>query len=179
MLHDLQKQKLIRFFRVMDRDGDGVLDPADFDRVAESLAAAHGWEAGSPEYERSKLMQRASWQRLEPNTSAESVDLRRFLAYTSALLYNPGEYDQAVRAIAASTFDALDADGDDRITIEEQRQFYRAYGIDPALADRVFPTLDTNGDGYLSRAELEDVMSEFFFSADPRAPANLFFGPWM
>jgi Ca2+-binding EF-hand superfamily protein len=43
-------------------------------------------------------------------------------------------------------------------------------------AEKCFDKIDLNGDGYVSRSELVDLVGQFYLSSDPTAPGNLLFG---
>jgi Ca2+-binding EF-hand superfamily protein len=47
--------------------------------------------------------------------------------------------------------------------------------IDSSQAPEIFKALDKNGDGQLTRAELQETLLEFYLSNDG-APGNSFFG---
>ena len=51
MLTDLQKRKLAHLFTVMDANGNGRLEWADYERIAANMAETRGWEPGSERYD--------------------------------------------------------------------------------------------------------------------------------
>lgn len=44
--------------------------------------------------------------------------------------------------------------------------------------DEVFPRLDLDGDGYLSRAEFGELWADFWRGDDPASPGQWVFGPF-
>jgi Ca2+-binding EF-hand superfamily protein len=80
--------------------------------------------------------------------------------------------------VAGLIFDTFDLDGDQRVSLEEWREFFRCYSIDPAEADKCFHRYDLNGDGHVSRPELADLVRQFYLSSDPDAPGNYLFGTY-
>ncbi|MCW2948972.1 MAG: calcium sensor EFh [Actinoallomurus sp.] len=48
--------------------------------------------------------------------------------------------------------------------------------FDPMDADEIFPLLDLNGDGYLSRDEFTRLWTQFWVGDDPEAPGTWVFG---
>ena len=59
-----------------------------------------------------------------------------------------------VAAEADEVFDAIDANGDGAISLEELRSHLAGSGYSPAAVQAMFDGLDTNGDGSVSRDEL-------------------------
>ena len=59
-----------------------------------------------------------------------------------------------VAAEADEVFDAIDANGDGAISLEELRSHIAGSGYSPAAVQAMFDGLDTNGDGSVSRDEL-------------------------
>ena len=177
MLSDLQRQKLAHLFHVMDADGNGRMEAADLDRIARDLADKRGLD---PQSERARAL-RAShegmWREVQPFVRGDGLSLDGFIAYHERILPEPGAFESSIGTLSDLVFTTLDADDDGRITIDEQRKFFEAYGIDPDLADTVFPMWDTDENGFVSTAELAEVVRQFFYSADPDSPGNWLFGP--
>ena len=59
-----------------------------------------------------------------------------------------------VAAEADEVFDAIDANSDGAISLEELRSHIAGSGYSPAAVQAMFDGLDTNGDGSVSRDEL-------------------------
>lgn len=178
MLTPLQKQKLIHLFHVMDSDRNGQVEWADYERIAVSIAGTRGHEPGSLEFEELMEQYRYGWEQAAPFADEKGISAERWLEYNDAMLRTPGIYDALVQPIAGMIFDTFDADGDQRVTVQEWREFFRCYSIDPNEADLCFEKYDLNGDGYVSRSELVDLVGQFFLSSDPSAPGNYLFGSY-
>jgi Ca2+-binding EF-hand superfamily protein len=179
MLTDVQKEKLAHLFKVMDSDQNGFVAWDDYQRLATNIASSRGWKAGSDQFEQLMGQYKFGWEQATPFADKKKgMDLERWYAYNDALLSTPGIYDALVRPAAHMIFDTFDVDGDQKVTVKEWREFFRAYSIDPAQADKCFGKYDLNGDGYVSRSELVDLVGQFYLSSDPGAPGNLLFGPY-
>lgn len=178
MLTDVQKRKISHLFSVMDSDGNGHLEWADYERIAGNMAATRGWEPGSEKYEELMGRYRQGWEQSAPFLQNDGMNLEQFQAMSDHLMGMPGAYDLVVRSAAETIFDTFDVDEDGRVSIDEWKLFFRAYGIDEAHADTCFPKYDVNGDGYVSRQELVDIVAQFYMSSDPDAPGNWLFGPF-
>ncbi|MYR41536.1 EF-hand domain-containing protein, partial [Streptomyces sp. SID5910] len=84
---------------------------------------------------------------------------------------------EAVTATADTIFDAVDENGDGRISRgEHQRLIDTWHGRSMATED-VFDRLDQDGDGYLGRAEFALLWTQFWISDDPTEPGNVMCGP--
>jgi Ca2+-binding EF-hand superfamily protein len=176
MLTDVQKKKFTHLFGVIDSDSSGRIEWDDYDRIVRNIASVRGYRSDSPEFEALMGQYRADWEQAQPFVEDGGLSLENWLAYNDAMLSTPGVYDALVRTTAEMIFDTFDLDGDQKVTVEEWREFFRCHSIDPAEADRCFGSYDLNGDGYVSRSELVDLVGQFFMSSDPAAPGNKLFG---
>jgi hypothetical protein len=176
MLTEVQKEKLTHQFHVMDGDGNGRLEWADYQRIVDNIAATRGHEPGSLEYEGLMGQYRYGWEQAQPFVVDGAMEVEKWLEYNDALFRQPGIYDSLVRPVARMIFDTFDGDGDGKVSLEEWRGFFACYSIDPSEADACFGGLDLDGDGYVSRSELVDLVGQFFLSSDPSAPGNHLFG---
>ncbi|CCQ60788.1 Calcium-binding EF-hand [Crocosphaera watsonii] len=70
----------------------------------------------------------------------------------------------------------MDFSRDDRVSLDEFKQFYQIYEIDPQEAAQAFVHLDLNQDGYLTKDELTSLFQEFFYSENPQSPGNWLWG---
>ncbi len=176
MLTDVQKQKLAHQFRVMDSDRNGYIEWADYDRIVKNITGTRGFKPGMQEYEALLGQYRYGWEQAAPFADEKGLSLQRWLDYSDGVLSTPGIYDTLVRPTAGMIFDTFDLDGDQKVSVKEWREFFRCYSIDPDEADGCFEKYDLNGDGYVSRSELIDLVGQFYLSSDPGAPGNYLFG---
>lgn len=177
MLSELQKKKIMRQFEVFDADGNGYLEAADMDRIAERVASIRGWSKDSPSFAALHKLYEYGVEAAQPFMDDQGrVDRDAYLKFYDKTLNAPGAYNAVVGQLAEFLFTVLDADGDGQITQDEVRQFYEAYGIDVELAPEAFGKLDMNGDGHISKGEVTDAVAQFYFSSDPEAPGNWLLG---
>ncbi len=180
MLSDLQHKKLTRYFRVYDVDDDGRIARPDFERVVENVRALHGADEQSSTHRRLRDGYLRRWESLRSSADANhdgGVDLSEWLAYWSDVLSDEDRYEAEVAAVTRTLFDIFDTDEDGALGPDEFCNFYGVYGLNSATARQVFAGLDADGDGIVSRQELEAMAHEFYRSDDPRAPGNRLFGP--
>ncbi len=62
--------------------------------------------------------------------------------------------------------------------LEEYKTIFQIWRLPEDLAVEIFPKLDLNGDGGITKDELVELVQQFHGSDDPDAPGNLFFGPY-
>jgi hypothetical protein len=65
-----------------------------------------------------------------------------------------------------------------KISQQEWAGLLSVYNVSPVYAPLVFPKLDANQDGFLSKEEVLQLIRDFFYSNEPEAPANDMFGPY-
>jgi hypothetical protein len=93
------------------------------------------------------------------------------------LVGDKGEYERRVEQVADMIIALVDDDGDGMVTAANWGVFYNIYGIDTAPS-AVVARLDRNKDGKVDRSEILTALREYFYSADPAAPGNWFYGDW-
>ncbi|MCA9780840.1 MAG: EF-hand domain-containing protein [Candidatus Eremiobacteraeota bacterium] len=186
MLTDLQVRKFTQQFRRLDADGGGTLRWNDFESLLERLRRARGWQTDSPRVGQARDCYENLWKTLEKHGDRDqdgAISLGEWLEFhrvalcdSQVLLQINPAYEELVVTMSRFVQETLDDDGDGRVTSDEYREFCEAYGIDEKEAERCFRGLDRNGDGILTRAEILDLVLEYYCSEEPDAPGNLFFG---
>lgn len=181
MLSDLQTRKLAHAFRLADRNGDGVLQRADYEKYAALMADAfdvpHDSEASRAM--NAKIM--SDWEMTRQLVAGgdDKITLQEFLAFHDGVLSSP-MLDGFVAGYVDSTlalWHAVDPNGPaDGATPFRFARFLRAFGVDEAQAAEAFRHLDTNGNGFMSRDEMIAAQKEFFMSSDPQAAGNWLLG---
>ncbi|MGI5324890.1 EF-hand domain-containing protein [Actinomadura nitritigenes] len=169
MASSFQRDKVRLVFDAMDGDGDGALRQADFDDLARRWAAVRS--AGDEE--RLVAVMRGWWDTLAAHSrTAGAVTIDDVLTVVDLLGGMPG----AVTATADAMFEAVDEDGDGRVSPAEYRRMIEAWSGGRADAGDAFALLDSDGDGAISRAEFAAHWYEFWAGDDPAAPGSRIFG---
>jgi Ca2+-binding EF-hand superfamily protein len=179
-LTSFQRTKLARMFALLDLNGDGFVEQADYRRRVEAFAALRGWTSGAPERERNLAHALDEWESLRESADEDGdgrVSQAEFLRYGATFLDDRDAVRSYARGDVQLLFDAMDRDGDGRITVDEYREYLQVCGADAAAADGFFRYADVDGDGRMTRAEIAHAFEEFFLSTDPSAAGNLLFGP--
>ncbi|MFF2629591.1 EF-hand domain-containing protein [Kitasatospora griseola] len=176
MASEFQRSKLTGMFLAFDTDRNGHLDQADF----QDLTAR--WHrlprvAGDPELAgRVSEVMLGWWDHLAAAADRDGdgrVGLDEVLAMVDRL---PAMLDY-VNATSDAVFDAVDENGDGRISRAEHRRLVDTWhGQEVDTAD-VFELLDRDGDGYLGRSEFALLWAQFWISDNPADPGNLLCGP--
>jgi Ca2+-binding EF-hand superfamily protein len=180
MLSELQKKKLIRYFRVYDVDDNGRIALQDFERVVENVRMLHGLGENSPRHRALKEGYLRRWEALRQSADVDDdggVDLDEWLDYWEGVLGDEARYEAEIAAVTDRLIEIFDADGDGVLGTDEFCNFYGVYGLKSTLARQVFMDLDLDGDGVVTRGELLEMAHEFYRSDDPDARGNRLFGP--
>jgi Ca2+-binding EF-hand superfamily protein len=172
MLTTLQTKKLEHLFHLHDENGNGFVERSDYERLVERFEARRA----IPDPALRGLWMK-QWQAVavgeDPRGSGQ-VPLDGWLALWNAVLQ--ASFEERVLELTEHLFLGMDADGDGKITVQEQRTWFEVLGLDPTQAEEVFRRCDLNGDGYITRAEWVRHVEDFFFSDDPGAVGNDIFG---
>ena len=176
MASEFQRAKLVSMFRAFDADDNGYLDQRDFQALAERWKSLPRVRPGSELAARVDTVMLGWWDHLAAHVDTDKdgkVDLEEILAMVDRL----PTMREVVAATAETVFDAVDDNGDGRISPAEHRRLVDTwYGESVDVAD-VFGHLDQDGDGYLGRPEFIELWIQFWTSDDPADPGNHLCGP--
>jgi Ca2+-binding EF-hand superfamily protein len=180
-LSDLQIRKLTAAFEAFDVNENGLAERADHLAIIDRACAVRGYAAGTPQHAELHAKLWPIWDMLEryADTDADkAVNLESWLKYFEVVIHGPADgMTAAVTAGVGNIVDMVDLDGDGRLDLGEYRALLRVYGIDEGHATGTFPRLDLDGDGFISRVELLELVRQWFTSSDPTAPGNQLWGP--
>ncbi|MDF9810833.1 EF-hand domain-containing protein [Streptomyces sp. SPB162] len=170
-----QRNKVEGMFAAFDADGDGYLRRDDFEALVIRWGRLPGVEPGTDLRARVEEVVMGWWEGLRTVGDADRdgrVDIDELLALVDLL----PTMREAVTATADTLFDAVDENGDGRISRSEHRRLIETWHGQSIDTDEVFDLLDLDGDGYLSRPEFAVLWSQFWISDDPAEPGNLVCG---
>ncbi|GHJ40994.1 EF-hand domain-containing protein [Streptomyces sp. TS71-3] len=171
MASAFQERKLKGMFAAFDADGDGFLREDDFRALVDRWSRLPGVDPGTESHARMETLLMGWWAALLENGDANgdgTVDMDELLSLVGKLPTMTGD----VTATAELLFEAVDADGDGRITPEEHRRLVETWNGRPVDLTGIFDLLDLNGDGHLDREEFSTLWRQFWISDDPAAPGN-------
>lgn len=178
---ELQKAKQVHYFNVLDYNGDGVLEKQDFVDVADRLAKMRGYEDGSSKHTAVRQEILRMWTNARALSGKEGqteITLEDWLAHEEKVLDSNVLIHSYVQGIARAIFDILDADNDGVISKDEYLTFFRSFRGDEEDAEQAFQTLDQEDEGYLTRKQFLEAVTEFHLSDDPEARGNWLFGSY-
>ncbi|MGW6414484.1 EF-hand domain-containing protein [Streptomyces sp. NPDC055055] len=171
MASEFQRDKLLNMFRAFDADGNGHLDQSDFRALADRWKELPRVRPGSELATRVEAVMLGWWDHLAAQADANKdgkVDLDEILAMVDRL----HTMREVVAATAETIFDAVDENGDGRISPGEHRRLVDTWHGERVDVADVFDRLDQDGDGYLSRPEFTELWIQFWVSDDPAEPGN-------
>ncbi|WP_242884155.1 EF-hand domain-containing protein [Actinomadura litoris] len=169
MATSFQRDKVRLVFDALDGDGDGTLRESDFEDLARRWAATR--VAGDEE--RLLAAMRGWWTTLAAHSRAsDAVAIEDVLTVVDLLT----TMSEAVTTTASLMFEAVDENGDGRISPAEYRRMIEAWSGGRADVADTFALLDTDGDGVISREEFAAHWFEFWAGDDPAAPGSRVFG---
>jgi Ca2+-binding EF-hand superfamily protein len=181
MLTELQQRKFTKLFSIYDANNNGLLTKGDFENIVQKLAELRVWKQDSPEYKSLFDKYILYWQHIgnaSDKNRDDTVTLEEWFAYHEKLLSAKDSYEEQVGKLAALVCDVFDTDNDGELNIKEFEQIFVVYNPPRVFVPYIFPRLDLNGDGLLSKQEVLQLLYELHFSDDPEAPGNLLFGPY-
>lgn len=155
----------------MDVDGDGFLEKEDFEALTERWVALRG---GADRARLTEIMM-GWWEELLA-ASDRNWDDKITLDEVLVLVDRLPQMVDAVRWTAGAIFEAVDENGDGRISAGEYRQLIETWNGQATDTDDVFHRLDRDGDGELSGLEFVELWTEFWVGDDPTAPGTWVFG---
>ncbi len=165
-----------RAFAYLDRDGDGYVTAADFNKTADSIAAAFNMDASSPKARRLHEGYVQTWEMLRKAdsdndgriTSDEFASAMSDLSHSKATATEMGN-------VCAAEFALADSDDDGVLTRAEFARLVAATGEPNGDVDAAFNALDSDGDGKISRAEYVAAWENYLVSDDPASRGNKVF----
>lgn len=175
MASELQRRKTAVVFGAMDVDTDGFLTESDFSALAGRWTANRGLPPASADARRLSAIMTGWWETLRAAADVDQdgrVTLDEVLLVVDDLAADPAP----VVVTATAMFEAVDEDGDGRISAAEYRQLIETWTGQPTDTDEVFGLLDGDGDGYLSQGEFVVLWTEFWAGDNPNAPGTWVFG---
>lgn len=181
MLTDLQKRKLTKLFSMYDSDYTGILVKEDFELMFKKLTTLRNWSQRSSRYLvlQDKLMRK--WQRLAKKADTshnKQVSRAEWLAYYEEVMADSQTCSEEIVGLMDLIFDVFDQDEDGKVSQTEWGQLLSVFNESPVYAPLIFPGLDGDQDGYLTKQEVAKLFEDFCCGSDPDSLANSMFGPY-
>lgn len=173
------ERKFKKRFSQLDTDGDGFVEREDYMSQAQDYLQRYG-ESSDSDKGRAVI---ETYERMWAGQAAVSdvnidgrVSFEEYKSYLLSSEFRDGMLGPSSHPAKDYLFDVCDGDGDGFIGIAEFRARPTISQLTEEESDEIFRSLDTDSDGLLSRADVQQAVRDFFTSSDSQAPGNFFFG---
>ena len=174
-----EQAMLERRFAVVDTDGNGMWQPADYQLLTRRLCETFGRDPDSAAGRALATAQRALFDIMLAHMDANGdrvISRDEFVAAVGPGIGHRAGFDTAVEAAALSLIQVADTDGNGVLDPGEYTRLAAVYGAHADAAERAFGRLDQDRNGVLDAAELTLAIRQFFASRDPDAQGSAAFG---
>jgi tellurite resistance protein TerC len=178
-LKTMERTMLERRFAVVDTDGNGMWQPADYQLLTRRLCETFGRDPDSAAGRALAAAQEALFDIMLAHMDANRdcvISRDEFVAAVGPGIGHRAGFNTAVEAAAGSLIQVADTDGNGVLDAAEYARLAAVYGAHADAAERAFGRLDQDRNGVLDAAELRLAIRQFFASRDPDAPGNVAFG---
>ena len=186
MPNPVQQARLSRLFDMYNADHDDYLTEQDFTAHVYKLAELRGQAPDAPATIALANSIHDWWSQMAAMADTDhdgKVSRAEVVAFGEALYAMVQSSTDAnapypLDPWIAALYGVIDGDGDERITVQEYRDWLTAVGLaDDTDVEGAFRGFDKNEDGYLSRAEFTEISRQFWTNFDPNIPASRWIGP--
>ncbi|MET9324491.1 EF-hand domain-containing protein [Streptomyces sp. NPDC003038] len=162
--------KLLDRFATFDRDGDGYITEADFLGMAKRITSAFGLAESAAKSRALMEGARRYFRGLADIADSDKdgrISKQEFVTSAAEHLHgNPDGFEATIRPWAEAVIAIADTDSDGRVDIGEWERMLQAMGASAKAAGKA-REIDTDGDGFVSVAEVLEVARRFYTSDSP------------
>lgn len=176
---ELQLQKLDRAFDLLDINHNGQIQRDDLVSLGTRLVLGFGQPASSEKARNVLKLCDALWNELADEADIDRDDSISPAEFREAMIsaYIEGDkFDKTFAPTTRSWATLADIDTDGFVAPGDFRTLHAAFGAQDHDTRVAVAALDPKGDGRLSVPVIVVAAREYYISADPQAPGNLFFG---
>jgi Ca2+-binding EF-hand superfamily protein len=162
----VQEQRLLRRFKMWDKNGDGTIDRSDWAGEAQRILRAFGESESSPKSRALTDSYLGMWEYVAGQAGvgpdgALGFDKFKEVAEKQVLERGQAGFDQVLRPTISAIANLCDTDGDGQVSPQEFQRWMLAIGSDESMASTAFKLIDTDGDGHLSVEELISAVHRY------------------
>jgi Ca2+-binding EF-hand superfamily protein len=160
--------RLVKRFEKWDTDGNGVLEPGDFQGEAARIAQNLGGKADVVKVDALMNAFQGLYENLAQKAGVPAgggIGREQFLSATEDMLFQEGEasFNRALSPVVKALIGLCDDDHDGEIDEGEFQAWLTAVGVPGSEAGDMFARIDANGDGRLSEEELLGALRDYHF----------------
>lgn len=162
-----QKTTVTEQFDSLDMNHDGWVAPDDFVGLAKQAANRLHADPGQQQRLVTAMQQwgRSLLQQADTNGDG-AVSREEYVATLEKRKADRANTFRENRPLVDVLWELMDSNHDDRISQDEFRRVYSAFGISDSLIEDAFRKIDTNRDGSLGREETTNYLAGFGDPAD-------------
>lgn len=178
-MSDFWKRKMKTYFNRIDFDKDGSITKKDFEGMGDRFIEVDKLDTKAGKTLKGKLVD--IWDKYisavaEKDKESEGISEESFIEAMGKLVKDPAMKDTLAGPLPIF-FQAIDADGDGLIDVDEFKLFFRIFRLEESNAPSSFQAIDTDNDGKLTLDEFVTAGTDFFISETAACPTKLFWGP--
>lgn len=169
------RRKIRTFHGILDVNKDGVISFDDFKLLAERFVNLGNLsEKSSKEF--MDLIKDLWEKRFGEISPYNLVTVEKYLDDMHHVL-NDKDLVRRAHTFLPYLFKALDKDKSGTITVEEHKLFFECLGLPEKDAILAFRSIDSNGDGKITKQEFVKHGRDFFLTEDENRISKYFWGP--
>jgi len=176
---ELQLQKLEKAFDHLDINHNGQIERDDLIALGNRLILGFGQPASSEKGRNVLRLCEALWNELAAEADIdrdESISPAEFREAMISAYIEGDRFDKTFAPATRSWATLADLDADGFVALADFRTFHAAFGAQDHDTLVAVAALDPTNAGRLSVPVIVVSAREYYISADPNAPGNLFFG---
>ncbi|WP_171114685.1 MULTISPECIES: EF-hand domain-containing protein [unclassified Streptomyces] len=166
MVSSEYERRIAARFATFDQDGNGYIDREDFSGAAKALLAEFGTASRSDKGQALYGGAEAFWQGMAgiaDRDGDQRITREEFVTgAVKRLRDNPDRFAEIARPFLHAALDVADPDGDGAATVEDLARVLQVLGVSEDIARAAAATLDADGDGKVSEAEIIPAFARYF-----------------
>ena len=160
------ERKIAARFATFDQDGNGYISREDFSTAAAALLTEFGVTARSEKGQALYIGAEAFWQGMAgiaDRDGDQRITRDEFVGgAVKRLRDNPARFAEIARPFLDAMIAVADSDGDGAVSPQEAARALKALGVQADIAEAAGTSLDADGDGKVTEAEIVAAFAVYF-----------------